>query len=86
MVKVNNIEKNRYSNNKKFSLLNESSGLIPLASNPGIGAWYSRICGEGSAPLVRHLGVEMAGRFFLFFSFFCFPWSYVPSLQAGVLK
>jgi hypothetical protein len=29
-------EKTRYSNNKKFSLLGESSGLIPLASNLGI--------------------------------------------------
>jgi hypothetical protein len=29
-------KKTRYTNIKKFSLLSKSSGLIPLASNPGI--------------------------------------------------
>jgi hypothetical protein len=32
------IQKNRYNNNKKFSLLSKSSGFIPLASNPVIGS------------------------------------------------
>jgi hypothetical protein len=43
-------KKNRYSNNKKFSLLGKSSGLIPLVSNPGIGAWYSGLCRVGCFP------------------------------------
>jgi hypothetical protein len=48
--KVNNTEKekkNRYNNNKKFSLPGKSSGLIPLVFNPGIGVWYTGLCGEG---------------------------------------
>jgi hypothetical protein len=35
------MQKNRYNNNKKFSLLGKSSGLTPLVCNPGIGTWYS---------------------------------------------
>jgi hypothetical protein len=62
MVKLIIKKKNRYSNNKKFSLLGKSSGLIPLVSNPGIGAWYSGICGEGCCPSCQ-LGVETAGGF-----------------------
>jgi hypothetical protein len=50
MVKLTTQEKkNRYSN-KKFSLLGKSSGLIPLVSNPGIGAWCAGLCGEGCCP------------------------------------
>jgi hypothetical protein len=45
-------KKNRY-NNKNFSLVSNSSGLIPLVSNPGIGTWYFGLCGEGADPLVR---------------------------------
>jgi hypothetical protein len=43
-------KKTRYNNNKKFSLLGRSSGLIPLASNPGIGTSYSGLCGERCCP------------------------------------
>jgi hypothetical protein len=45
------IQKNtKYSNDKKFSLLGKSSGVIPLVSSPGIGAWYSGLCGKGFCP------------------------------------
>jgi hypothetical protein len=30
----------------RFSLLSKGSRLILLVSNPGIGAWYSGLCGE----------------------------------------
>jgi hypothetical protein len=67
-----------------------SSILIPLMSNPGIGAygwglfcspdssqgWYSGLC--VCAPLVRHLGEELGGGFFS-----SFPWSYGPSVASG---
>jgi hypothetical protein len=36
--------------------------------------------GKGAAPLVGHLKVEVAGGFFFFF---CFPWSYGPSVVSG---
>jgi hypothetical protein len=42
--------KTRYKNNKKFSLLGESSGLIPLVSHSGIGASYSGFCEKGCCP------------------------------------
>jgi hypothetical protein len=35
--------------------------------------------GKGAAPLVRQLGVEIAGRFF----FFCFPWFYGLLVESG---
>jgi hypothetical protein len=47
-------KKKRYINSKKFSVLGKNSGLIPLASNPGIGTWYSRLCGE-----VCHLSCQI---------------------------
>jgi hypothetical protein len=56
MVKVNNIGKNRYSNNKKFSLLGKSPGLISLASNPSVGTGYSGFVGKGAALLLDSLG------------------------------
>jgi hypothetical protein len=34
----NTKKKNRHNKNKKFSQLGKSSGVIPLASSPGIGA------------------------------------------------
>jgi nitrate reductase NapE component len=44
-------------NNKKFSLLCKSSGLIPLLSNPGIGGYSIMVfVGKGAAPLVRQIG------------------------------
>jgi hypothetical protein len=60
--------KSRYNNNKKFSMLSKSSGLISLASNPGISARYSGPCGEGCCFLVGQPGGETAGE-----NFFCFP-------------
>jgi hypothetical protein len=40
--------------------------------------------GEVVAPLVRQLGVEIAGRCFSFlFFFFHFPWSYGSSITSG---
>jgi hypothetical protein len=33
-----------------FNLLGKSTGLIPLTSILGIGAWYSGICGEKCFP------------------------------------
>jgi hypothetical protein len=49
MVKLRILKKKRkrYNNNKKFSLLSKSPGLIPLASNPSIGAWHSVLYEEG---------------------------------------
>jgi hypothetical protein len=38
------------SYNEKFSQFGKNSGLIPLASSSGIGAWYSGLCGEGCCP------------------------------------
>jgi hypothetical protein len=83
MVKLIIQEKNIYSTKKEFSLLGKSSGLIPLASSPGIGPLCSGLCGEECCPLARQLGVEMAGGFF---SFFCLPWPMGHPLQVGVLK
>jgi hypothetical protein len=78
MVKLTTQEKkNRYSN-KKFSLLGKSSGLIPLVSNPGIGAWYSGLCWGGCCPFLLDRLVWEDG-----WSFFpCFPWSYGLSITS----
>jgi hypothetical protein len=43
-VRIRIRKQTRYNKNKKFTLLSKSSELIPLASNPGIGAWYSGLC------------------------------------------
>jgi hypothetical protein len=74
-------QKHRNSNNKKFTLLGKSSGLILLVSNAGIVAWYSGLCGEGYCPFCQIIwGGDDWKRFF--FYFFYFPWSYGPSVTS----
>jgi hypothetical protein len=71
MIKLIILKTTRY-NNKKFSQLSKSFGLIPLASNLGCGGWYSGLCGEGCWPSCWTAWGKMTGRFF----FPCFPWFY----------
>jgi hypothetical protein len=66
----NKKKKNRYNENKKFSLLGKSSGLIPLVSNLAIGAWSSGLCGEGCCPFCQTAWGRDNWRFFFFISFF----------------
>jgi hypothetical protein len=61
--------KKQVSDNKKFSVIGKSSGVIPLASNPGIGTWYSWLCGEGCCPSCRIAWGGDGWRVF----FFLFP-------------
>jgi hypothetical protein len=60
-------KKKQVHNYKKFSLLRKSSGVIPLASNPGIGAWYSELCGEGCCPSCQTVWGGDGWRVFSFF-------------------
>jgi hypothetical protein len=53
----------------------KSSVLISLASIPGIGAWYSVLCGEGCCPSCQTDCCGDGWRVF-FFSFSYSPWSY----------
>jgi hypothetical protein len=48
------------------------SGLIPFASNSGIGTWYSGLCGEGCCPScwMTWGGHNWRAFFFLSFLFF----------------
>jgi hypothetical protein len=55
------------SNNKNFSLLGKCSGVIPSVSNPGIGAWYSGLCGELCC---LSCWIAWGGDGGIFFSFF----------------
>jgi hypothetical protein len=73
-----------YSNNKKFSLLGKSSGLIPLASILILVLGILGFVEKGAAPLVRQLGVEMAGECFSFLFSPDFPWSYGPSIVSRI--
>jgi hypothetical protein len=52
---------------KVQSSLSKCPGLICLASNPGIGAWYSVLCGERCCPSCQTAGVETARGFYSFF-------------------
>jgi hypothetical protein len=72
-------------NNKKYNLLGKNFGVIPLVSNPGIGAWYSGLCGEGCCPSCWTTwgGDSWGGVAFSLFVFFCFPWSHGPSVKSG---
>jgi hypothetical protein len=86
MVKlITQKNKNRYSNNKKFSLLGKSSGFISLVSNPSIGAWYSRLCGDRCCPSCWTAWGGDNWRVFLFFFSTFFGLMGCP-LQAGALK
>jgi hypothetical protein len=83
------------NNNKKHSQFGKSSVLIPLAFNPGIGAydwrffdapaysqvWYSRLCGQGCCPLVGQLGGKLGEGFFFLLSL-----DLLDLLQVGALK
>jgi hypothetical protein len=42
-----------------FSLLSKSSELIPLVSSPGIGTWFSGLCGEQCCNLLRWRWMEV---------------------------
>jgi hypothetical protein len=65
--------KHKYSKNQKFSLLSKRPGVIPLASNPGIGAWCSGLCGEEYFPSCQTArDVDSWRRFFSFSAFFGF--------------
>jgi hypothetical protein len=79
MQKKKKPKKPRYSNNKKFSLLDKSSGLIPLVSNPGIGAWYSGLC-------VGRVLFLLLDRWKDFFFFSTILGVMGCPLQAGALK
>jgi hypothetical protein len=54
---------------KKFNLLIKNSGVIPLVFIPGIGVWYSGLCGGRVLPLFSDsLGWrQLEGFFFYFF-------------------
>jgi hypothetical protein len=67
---------------QKVQFTGKVSGLIPLASNPGIGSWYSGLCGEGCHPSCQTTWGGDGWRVF-FFSFSCFPWSYGPLVASG---
>jgi hypothetical protein len=69
----------RYSNNKKFSLLGKSSGVILLMSNPDVGAWYSGLCGQECCLSCQKAWGGDSWR--IFFSLFL-PWSYGPSITS----
>jgi hypothetical protein len=64
------MKKSRYTNNKKFSLLGKSFGVISLASNTGISAWYSELCGEGCWPSFQTAWSRQLKGFFFFFTIF----------------
>jgi hypothetical protein len=83
MVKLikNTKQNTRYSNNRKFSLVGKSSGVIPSATNPGICAWYFGLCGEGCYP--SYWTAWSGDDWWVFFFFFLhFPWSYEPSITS----
>jgi hypothetical protein len=76
--KVNNTKKNQLQQKQNFNLMGNSPGLIHLASNPGIGAWYSGLCGERCCP-----SCWMACGGDDWRVFFHFPWPYGPSIISG---
>jgi hypothetical protein len=68
---------------KVSSLLGKHSGVIPLASNHGIGTWYSGLYGKSAALLWDSLRWRQLEGFFYFFPTFLGLMD-LP-LQAGTL-
>jgi hypothetical protein len=66
--KVNNT-KEKAKQQQNFSLLSKSSGLTPLVSKSGIGAWYWALWGRVLPLLSDSLGRETTGKLCLQLSF-----------------
>jgi hypothetical protein len=73
---------------KVSSLLGKHSGVIPLASNHGIGTWYSGLCEERCCPTCWTAWGGDGKRVCFFFSAFLGLWAlcYKQQLWCGLTR